>query len=192
MGNRLSKITTKTGDGGKTGLGTGDRVSKTDARIMAIGEVDELNSWIGRLASQIENGGVQSGSDLVLQTIQHDLFNLGGELACPGIEAVRFDKTSIDYLERVQDSLNEKLPALKEFILPGGHREAADAFLARAIARRAERSVWALIESEGSQAHLSCARYLNRLSDFLFVYGRFLNQVGAVPEVLWKHARKPI
>ncbi len=208
MGNRLSKITTKTGDKGKTGLGIEGRVSKTDVRIIALGDVDELNSWIGLLLCQIGVGGVQAGFKPVLRTIQHDLFNLGSELACPGMPEVEFDPKRVEYLEGVQDSINAKLPPLKEFILPGGHREAADAFLARAIARRAERSVWALIEAEqhlnankpvhpASKAtkstnpdmHYGCARYLNRLSDFLFVYGRMINQVARIPEVLWKNDR---
>lgn len=208
MGNRLSKITTKTGDRGTTGLGIPGRVSKTDLRIVAIGDVDELNSWIGRLAAQVATGGVQSGYALVLETIQHDLFNLGSELACPGMPAIQFDVKQVAYLEGVQAALNEQLPALTEFVLPGGHREAADAFLVRAIARRAERSVWALIEADqhlikgtpafraapsqlSAELHHGCARYLNRLSDFLFVYARYLNKVGRIPEILWKHNRQP-
>ena len=176
MGNRLSKIITRTGDGGTTGLATGDRIAKTSARIDAIGNVDELNCCLGLLLVLPLPEGVRAA----LAPVQHELFNLGGELAMPPAEIVteahvlRLDQAAID--------LNQLLPPLKEFILPGGGEAASRAHLARAVARRAERALWTLNAAEPMNAH--ALRYTNRLSDLLFVCCRVLARAGD-GEVTW-------
>ena len=177
MGNRLSKIVTRTGDAGTTGLGDGSRIGKDSQRIDALGEVDELNSLLGVLLA--EELPAEVGDALL--GIQNDLFDLGGELCCPGMTMVT--ETHVLRLEQMVEDFNADLSRLKEFILPGGTRPAALAHLARTVARRAERSVVSLASSEPVADDVR--RYLNRLSDLLFVLGRYLNRCGGRGDVLW-------
>ena len=177
MGNRLSKIVTRTGDAGTTGLGDGSRIGKDSQRIDALGEVDELNSMIGVLLAEEIPEAVRAA----LLDIQNDLFDIGGELCCPGMTMVT--EAHVLRIEALVDDFNTDLPRLKEFILPGGTRPAALAHLARTVARRAERSVVALASTEAVADNLR--RYLNRLSDLLFILGRFLNRAGGRGDVLW-------
>jgi cob(I)alamin adenosyltransferase len=179
MGHRLSKIYTRTGDDGTTGLGDGSRVAKTHARIEAYGTVDEANSAIGVILAVPNLPAAVSDA---LTQIQHELFDLGGELAVPGYRAIQ--DSHIDQLEQCLDRFNEPLPPLKEFILPGGGPAAAACHVARAIARRAERNAWALAQSEDVAPQVM--RYLNRLSDLLFVVARVLARHENGQEVLWK------
>ena len=179
MGHRLSKIYTRTGDDGTTGLGDGSRVPKTHARIEAYGTVDEANSAIGVILA-VPN--LPPAVAEALTQIQHELFDLGGELAVPGYRAIQ--DSHIDQLEQVLDRFNEPLPPLKEFILPGGGPAAAACHVARAITRRAERNAWALAQSETVAPEVT--RYLNRLSDLLFVIARVLARHENGQEVLWK------
>ncbi|HOM98800.1 MAG TPA: cob(I)yrinic acid a,c-diamide adenosyltransferase [Acidobacteriota bacterium] len=180
MGRRLSNITTRTGDDGETGLGDGRRVSKTHPRIEACGTVDELNTWLGMLAACPIPEEVRR----CIAAVQHDLFNLGAELSVPGLELL--DPRRLDELEEQMESWLRTLPPLEEFILPGGTPPAAVCHVARAVCRRAERSYTRLKASEPvSELGL---RYLNRLSDFLFVLARRLNREAGVEEVCW---RKP-
>jgi cob(I)alamin adenosyltransferase len=182
MGNRLSKIYTRTGDDGSTGLGDGTRVSKDSARVTAYGTVDEANSAIGVvLASEIPDD-VRA----VLVSVQHQLFDLGGELCIPGHAAIH--DADIDRLEKHLDRFNADLPALKDFILPGGGLAAAQAHLARTICRRAEREVVTL--SHHDAVRPEAIRYLNRLSDLLFVLARVLARASGHGEVLWNHERR--
>ncbi|WP_133650211.1 cob(I)yrinic acid a,c-diamide adenosyltransferase [Paraburkholderia flava] len=181
MGNRLSKIATRTGDDGSTGLGDGRRVRKDDARIAAMGDVDELNSNLGVLLCEPLPDDVRAA----LTAIQHDLFDLGGELCIPGHTVI-----SDDYLARLDGWLadyNATLPPLKEFILPAGSRAASLAHVCRTVCRRAERTIVALGESETINA--APRRYVNRLSDLLFVLARVLNRVDGGSDVLWRHDR---
>ena len=178
MGHRLSKITTRTGDAGQTGLGDGSRVSKNDPRIGALGDVDELNSALGLLAAEPLPDDVREA--LVL--IQHQLFDLGGELSIPGYRLVT--ETHVARLEELVAHYNADLPPLKEFILPGGTRAAALTHLARAICRRAERSVVALADPQAATPQGQV--YLNRLSDLLFILGRVLNRRAGCGDVLWQ------
>jgi len=182
MGNRLSKIYTRTGDDGTTGLGDGTRVPKDSARVEAYGTVDEANSAIGVVLA-VSSVPVEVRDCLV--EVQHDLFELGGELCIPGHSAVQ--GSYIDRLESELDTFNEDLPPLKDFILPGGGQAAAACHLARTIARRAERCVAALTREEAVRPEVG--RYLNRLSDLLFVIARVLSRVEAGEEVLWKRDR---
>jgi cob(I)alamin adenosyltransferase len=179
MGHRLSKIYTRTGDDGTTGLGDGSRVPKTHARIEAYGTVDEANSAIGVILA-VPN--LPAAVNEALTQIQHELFDLGGELAVPGYRAIQ--DSHIDQLEQCLDRFNEPLPPLKEFILPGGGPAAAACHVARAITRRAERNAWALAQSEEVAPQVT--RYLNRLSDLLFVVARVLARHENGQEVLWK------
>ncbi len=182
MGNRLSKIYTRTGDDGTTGLGDGSRTQKDSMRVEAYGTVDETNSAIGLiLASEAVQGDVRR----CLTDVQHDLFELGGELCIPGHSAVT--QAFIDRLESDLDTLNEDLPRLKEFILPGGGPAAAACHLARTIARRAERRVITLSETEDVRPE--AIKYLNRLSDLLFVIARVLARIENGQEVLWNRER---
>jgi cob(I)alamin adenosyltransferase len=181
LGNRLSKIYTRTGDDGTTGLGNGERTRKDDARVEAYGTVDELNSAIGVLASN------DVGSDFagLLADIQQRLFDLGGELCLPDTEVMKAE--SVDQLEQTMDTLNESLPPLKDFVLPGGTQAAAACHLARAICRRAERRLVTL----AADAHVNklSIHFLNRLSDLLFVLARTLNHDVDEPEVQWTGGR---
>lgn len=181
MGKRLTRITTRTGDDGSTGLGNGARVSKTSARIQAIGDVDELNSTIGVLLTETLPADVQ----VALSQIQHDLFDLGGELSIPSFEQMRDEQ--LERLDGHIASYNAKLSRLSEFILPGGSRAAAFAHVSRTVCRRAERSVVALGAVE--QLRPLCRQYLNRLSDLLFILARVANQDLGVGDVMWNHQR---
>ncbi len=181
MGNRLSKIYTRTGDDGTTGLGDGSRVAKDSARVEAFGTVDEANSAIGIVLAAAVPDTVRS----CLTDVQHDLFELGGELCIPGHSAV--SEAYIDRLEHDLDGFNADLPRLKEFILPGGGQSAAAGHLARAIVRRAERRVLSLASVEDVRAEV--VKYLNRLSDLLFVIARVLAREESGQEVLWDRDR---
>lgn len=181
MGHRLSKIVTRTGDAGTTGLGDGSRVAKDSPRIGAIGAVDELNAFIGLLSVE----ALPAATAVLLSEIQHDLFDLGGELSIPGHVAI--SEAHVTRLESAVESLNADLPRLKEFVLPGGTRPAALAHVARTVCRRAERAVVALAAAEPVTE--PTRKYLNRLSDLLFVLSRVLNRDGGVPDVMWRHVR---
>lgn len=178
MAPRLTRITTRTGDAGTTGLADGSRVAKDSARIEAIGAVDELNSALGVVLAETLPEPVRK----CLDDVQHDLFDLGGELSVPGHAIM--SAAHVSRLERELDAVNAGLPALQEFILPAGSRAAALAHLARTICRRAERRVVAL-DHEAKTAPPLLA-YLNRLSDLLFVVARELNRAAGRPDVLWK------
>jgi cob(I)alamin adenosyltransferase len=178
MGHRLSKITTRTGDAGETGLGDGSRVAKDSARIAALGDVDELNSAIGLVLCEELPPPIRDTFDQV----QHDLFDLGGELSIPGHAMLK--SAQVENLERQLEAWNADLAPLKEFILPGGSRAAAAAHLARTVCRRAERTVVALGRQEPVGEH--AWRYLNRLSDLLFVAGRALNRAAGRGDVQWR------
>ncbi|WP_313274511.1 cob(I)yrinic acid a,c-diamide adenosyltransferase [Stenotrophomonas sp.] len=182
MGNRLSKIYTRTGDDGSTGLGDGSRTGKDSLRVNAYGTVDEANSAIGVLLA------VELPQDVrdLLTTIQHQLFDLGGELCIPGHAAIH--AADIDALEQHLDRYNDDLPPLKDFILPAGGEGAARCHLARTIVRRAERETVALARVEDIRAE--AVRYLNRLSDLLFVLSRVLARADGHGEVLWNHERR--
>ena len=184
MGNRLSKIYTRTGDQGDTGLGDGTRVRKDHARVEAYGTVDELNSVIGLLLTHALPDPVRD----CLVEIQHRLFDLGGELSIPG--HLMLEASAVSMLEQTLDGLNADLAPLKEFILPGGTAAAAACHLARAVCRRAERRVVSLAQDEAINP--VAVRYLNRLSDLLFVMARHLNRTAGVPDVLWRHERQPM
>lgn len=180
-GNRLSKIVTRTGDAGTTGLGDGSRTTKDSLRIDAIGEVDELNSSLGVLLCEELPDTVRSA----LLDIQHDLFDLGGELCLPGMEVIK--DVQVERLEDLVEAFNADLPMLKEFILPGGTRPAALAHLSRTVCRRAERAIVKLSTAEAISS--AARRYVNRLSDLLFVLGRALNRAGGRGDVLWQKGK---
>jgi cob(I)alamin adenosyltransferase len=182
VGNRLSKIYTRTGDTGTTGLGDGSRVPKDGARVEAYGTVDELNSVIGVLLAV---AGLPEPVAACLTEVQHELFDLGGELCIPGHRVI--SAAQVERLERELDGFNDKLPPLKEFILPGGGPAAAACHLARTVARRAERRVWTLARAEPVAPEVT--QYLNRLSDLLFVLARVLARHERGTEVLWRHDR---
>ncbi|MBK7540599.1 MAG: cob(I)yrinic acid a,c-diamide adenosyltransferase [Candidatus Competibacteraceae bacterium] len=179
MGNRLSKIYTRTGDDGTTGLGNGERVAKDSLRIETIGAVDELNCAIGRVLVHDLRDAMRE----CLQAVQHKLFDLGGELSIPGYQAIKGE--DVERLESALNDFNAQLPPLKEFILPGGGRAAADCHMARAICRRAERRLVSLASEEDVGEH--ARRYLNRLSDLLFVLCRILARDEGGVEVLWRN-----
>jgi cob(I)alamin adenosyltransferase len=181
MGHRLSKIVTRTGDAGETGLGDGSRVSKDSPRIEAIGAVDELNSILGVLLAEPLPDAVAH----CLTDVQHDLFDLGGELSIPGYVAVT--EVHVTRVEAAVETFNADLTPLKEFILPGGTRAAALAHVARTVCRRAERSLirLAAVEAVSERSRI----YLNRLSDLLFVLARAINRAGGSPDVLWQKGR---
>lgn len=181
MGNRLTKIYTRTGDAGQTGLTGGERVDKDCARIEAIGDVDELNSAIGLVL--VHDIPLEVRECLVL--VQHNLFNLGGELSMPGQSLITVG--DVEGLERTLDEFNANLPPLKEFILPGGGPAAATCHLARTVCRRAERRVIALARAES--VNVPARVYLNRLSDLLFVLCRVIAHAGGEEEVYWHSAR---
>jgi cob(I)alamin adenosyltransferase len=182
MGNRLSRIYTKTGDDGTTGLGDGTRVAKDSARVAAYGTVDEANSAIGVLLAVVVPETV--GAQLI--AIQHQLFDLGGELCIPGHAAI--DDADVERLEQWLDTHNAGLPALKDFILPGGGEAAARCHLARTIVRRAERETVTLARHDAVRPQ--AIRYLNRLSDLLFVLARVLARSDGHGEVIWNHERR--
>jgi len=182
MAHRLSKITTRTGDAGDTGLGDGSRVSKDHPRVHALGELDELNSALGLLLAEELPAEVSE----LLHEVQHDLFDLGGELSIPGHTLL--GDAQVARLDAAIEQWNAELPPLKEFILPGGTRTAALAHLARTVCRRAERSVVALGERE--KVSDASRHYLNRLSDILFIAGRRLNRHAGRGDLQWRHERK--
>jgi cob(I)alamin adenosyltransferase len=182
MGNRLSKIYTRTGDDGTTGLGDGSRVPKDALRVEAYGTVDELNSALGVLLAVPD---LPRAVTTCLIEVQHELFDMGGELCIPGHTAITAPQ--VTRLEQELDAFNDELPALKEFILPGGGPAAAACHLARTIARRAERRVWSLAHAESVSPQVP--QYLNRLSDLLFVMARVLARHERGTEVLWRHER---
>ena len=184
MGHRLSKIYTRTGDDGSTGLGDGSRTAKDSARVAAYGTTDELNSLLGLLQAQALPDEVRA----VLHEVQHHLFDLGGELCIPGHQVL--EQSHIDWLEKRLDAFNADLPALKEFILPGGSQAAATCHLARTVCRRAERLVVELSHTETVPPF--SMRYLNRLSDLLFVVARTLARHDGGKEVLWQKDRSPL
>jgi len=197
VGNRLSKIYTKTGDDGTTGLGDGTRVAKDSARVAAYGTVDEANSAIGLLLAGAlpdddtphdgaPHDGTHNAIRALLTQVQHQMFDLGGELCIPGHAAI-FD-ADIEGLERALDQHNEALPPLKDFILPGGGDAAARCHLARTIVRRAERETVTLARHDAVRPE--AIRYLNRLSDLLFVLARVLARASGHGEVLWNHQRR--
>ena len=179
MGNRLSKIYTRTGDDGTTGMGDGSRVAKDSLRVHAMGDVDELNSVLGILLTEPLRASIHAA----LKAIQHDLFNLGGELCMPGYVMIKPER--VTDLENILDELNDTLTPLKEFILPGGSRAAAYCHLARTVCRRAERTMHSLNNSE-KITEISL-QYINRLSDLLFVLCRILNKDAGVSDVLWNN-----
>ena len=180
-GNRLSKIVTRTGDAGTTGLGDGSRTTKDSLRIDAIGEVDELNSGLGVLLCEDLPHSVHAA----LLDIQNDLFDLGGELCLPGMEVMK--DVQVNRLETLAEEFNANLPMLKEFILPGGTRAAALAHLSRTVCRRAERAMVKLHNAEPIPE--AGRRYINRLSDLLFILGRVLNRAGGRGDVLWQKGK---
>ncbi len=182
MGNRLSKIYTRTGDKGTTGLGDGSRVDKDSLRVETFGTVDELNSHIGLVLT----GDIENAVQGCLTRTQHELFDLGGELCMPGYTLM--PETCVDQLETDLDHFNEDLPPLKDFILPGGSEPAARCHLARTVCRRAERLIVSLAKVE--DINKVSLRYLNRLSDLLFVIARVLARSNGGTEVLWVHGDK--
>lgn len=182
MGNRLSKIATRTGDAGTTGLGDGSRIAKDALRVHAMGDVDELNSQIGVLLC--EDIPPQMKHELV--SIQHDLFDMGGELCIPGYTMIT--EAQVTRLDGLLAHYNADLPALKDFILPGGSRAAAIANVCRTVCRRAERAIVSVGNSE--QINEAPRQYMNRLSDLLFVLSRVLNRYAGGTDVLWEKERQ--
>jgi cob(I)alamin adenosyltransferase len=180
MGHRLSKIYTRTGDDGTTGLADGERIDKTNARVHAFGDVDETNSALGLLLAEPE---VPSSVRASVTRIQHELFEIGAELSLPGYRKITAEQVA--ELEHDLDELNATLPPLEEFVLPGGTRAAAMCHLARTICRRAERNAWAA--NKLTPLNTDLLRYLNRLSDLLFVMARYLARQNGGQETLWKH-----
>ena len=181
MGNRLSKIATRTGDDGTTGLGDGSRTEKNAWRVQAMGDVDELNSHLGLLLC--DDLPADMRDELV--TIQHDLFDLGGELSIPGF--VMMTDAQVARLDAMLEKYNATLEPLKDFILPGGSRAAALSHICRTVCRRAERSIVALNKAE--KVHARLGQYVNRLSDLLFVLARVLNRHAGGSDVLWEKGR---
>ncbi|HOA94303.1 MAG TPA: cob(I)yrinic acid a,c-diamide adenosyltransferase [Quisquiliibacterium sp.] len=181
MGNRLSQIATRTGDDGSTGLGDGSRTRKDSLRIAALGDVDELNSFIGLLVTEPMPEDMRAA----LSGIQHDLFDLGGELCIPGFENV--SDAQVVRLDELLARYNADLPRLQEFILPGGSRAAAYAHVARTVCRRAERAIVALGHEETVRP--VCRQYVNRLSDLMFVLARVLNRYAGGSDVLWQQGK---
>jgi len=181
MGNRLSKIATRTGDDGTTGLGDGSRTSKDSLRIHALGDIDELNSQLGLLLCEDLPATLREE----LLSVQHDLFDLGGELCIPGYQMIT--ETQVARLDQLLEKYNGELPPLKEFILPGGSRAAAQMHVCRTVCRRAERYVVSLAKSEAVNPYPR--QYLNRLSDLCFVLSRVLNRYAGGSDVLWQKGR---
>ncbi len=182
MGNRLSKIATRTGDNGTTGLGDGSRTEKDSMRIHSLGEVDELNSFVGLLLCEDMPGALREE----LVSIQHDLFDLGGELCIPGYTLITDEHVA--RLDGLLEKYNADLEPLKDFILPAGSRAASIAHVCRTVCRRAERSIVTLGKNETINDHPR--QYVNRLSDLMFVLSRVLNRFAGGSDVLWQHERK--
>lgn len=183
-GNRLSKIVTRTGDAGTTGLGDGSRTTKDSLRIDAIGEIDELNSSLGVLLCEEMPDAIRAA----LLDVQNDLFDLGGELCLPGMEVIK--EIQVARLEESAEEFNADLPMLKEFILPGGTRAASLAHLSRTVCRRTERAMVRLHNTEALSD--PARRYINRLSDLLFILGRALNRAGGRGDVLWQKGKNGV
>lgn len=182
MGHRLSKIYTRTGDDGTTGLATGERIDKCDPRIEACGDIDETNSALGLLLTEPDLPQQVRES---LTRIQHEMFEIGAELSLPEYRKIATEH--VTRLERELDCLNDELPPLEDFILPGGNRAAALCHLARSICRRAERRAWSVAKI--ASVNMDTLRYLNRLSDLLFVVARYLARRDGGRETLWQHPR---
>ena len=178
MGKRITKVTTKTGDDGTTGMADGSRVKKSSTLINAIGEIDELNSWIGLLSALPE----LSKTKVALVKIQNCLFDIGGSMTMKS--QITLNQNHILELDELIVSLNEDLPALENFVLPGGHESSSQTQIARAVCRRAERSL--VLASENESINKSCIIYINRLSDFLFVLARKINIDSGEEEILWE------
>jgi cob(I)alamin adenosyltransferase len=178
MANRLTKIYTRTGDQGKTGLADGFRVDKFHARIESLGNIDELNSIIGILLTE----KLPSDKKAILERIQHDLFDIGGELSIPN--HTKIDDKKIDFLENSLDDMNNELQPLKEFILPGGSKTSSYCHLARTVCRRVERNLFKLAQTD--KVNEASLKYINRLSDTLFVLARFLNKINQFDDIFWK------
>ena len=181
MGHRLSKLYTRTGDDGTTGLGDGSRTEKASARMWSIGEIDELNCTIGLVLAE----AVREDIETLLIDLQHDLFDLGGELSIP--DSTFITEPTVAKLEQHIDRLNEELPPLKEFLLPGGGRAGAAAHQARAVCRRAERRLFALNAEQQINPH--SIRFVNRLSDLLFVVARIAARESGAGEVMWQRGK---
>ncbi len=181
MGNRLSQIATRTGDDGTTGLGDNTRVPKFSNRVQAMGDVDELNSHIGLLLCEDLPADIRE----LLNDIQHQLFNLGGELSIPGFHLLK--EEAVIQLDEALAHYNETLPRLAEFILPAGNRAASQAHICRTVARRAER--WVVLLGESEAINAAPRHYLNRLSDLMFVLSRVLNRMNGGDDVYWKSER---
>lgn len=181
MGNRLSRIYTRTGDDGTTGLGDGSRINKDSLRVEAMGDVDELNAVIGLILTEPVSTTIRD----TLTMVQHDLFNIGGEICIPGYEMLKLG--CVEALEGILDELNDELAPLKEFILPGGSVAASYCHLARTVCRRAERTLISLSRVETVTPE--SLKYVNRLSDLLFVMCRVTNQQAGVADVLWQSKR---
>ena len=178
MANRLSKIYTRTGDQGKTGLGDGSRVDKFSSRIESLGNIDELNSIIGIILTE----NIPKDKKAILERVQHDLFDIGGELSIP--DHLIIDDKKINFLEKSLDGMNNELQPLKEFILPGGSKIASYCHLARTVCRRVERNLFKLAQTE--KVNEASLKYVNRLSDMLFVLARFLNKINQLNDIFWK------
>ena len=178
MANRLTKIYTRTGDQGKTGLADGSRVDKFHARIESLGNIDELNSIIGILLTE----KLPSDKKAILERIQHDLFDISGELSIPN--HTKIDDKKIDFLENSLDDMNNELQPLKEFILPGGSKTSSYCHLARTVCRRVERDLFKLAQTD--KVNEASLKYINRLSDTLFVLARFLNKINQFDDIFWK------
>ena len=181
MATRLSKIATRTGDDGSTGLGDGSRIAKDALRVHAMGDVDELNSHIGLLLCEPLPDTLREE----LISIQHDLFDMGGELCIPGFAMIT--ESQVTRLDRLLETYNADLPSLQDFILPAGSRAAAQAHVCRTICRRAERAIVSLGKAEAVHEHPR--QYMNRLSELLFVLSRVLNRFGGGSDVLWQKGR---
>lgn len=182
MGKRLSKIYTRTGDQGETGLGDGNRIRKDEPRVEAMGDIDELNSWIGLIVEALIADDPTQDVGEFLRSQQHRIFDLGGEISIPGFSLINDDH--VDAIEKKLDELNAHLPPLENFILPGGSQTIASLHLARSVCRRAERRLVRLSREE--EVNAAGLRFLNRLSDFLFVAARHCARVSETPEVLWQ------
>jgi cob(I)alamin adenosyltransferase len=178
MANRLTKIYTRTGDQGKTGLADGSRVDKFHARIESLGNIDELNSIIGIVLTE----NIPDDKKLILERVQHDLFDIGGELSIPNHIAI--DDKKVDFLESNLDEMNNELQPLKEFILPGGSKISSYCHLARTVCRRVERNLFELAQTD--KVNEASLKYINRLSDMLFVLARFLNKINQLNDIFLK------
>ena len=186
MGKRLSKIYTRTGDKGETGLGDGSRINKDDSRVHAMGSVDELNSWIGLLVEQLISANEPGLTPMAgfLRGCQHRVFDLGGEISIPGYQIIT--QAHVEKIETELDALNQHLQPLENFILPGGSALIAQAHLARSICRRAERDLVTLQNEPEQSTNPEGLQFLNRLSDYLFVLARYIAREQNVEEVLWQ------